>query len=81
MKEYRRCASANKVPLAFFFDGFNELCDCPEDCENYCEYDDYYECDSCYLDSDEECPYHINKDEALKKDFIDWLNMEVPEND
>lgn len=72
--------TCDKTPLyAFLCDKFSDLWDCPEDCENYCDYDSYYDSDICLLESGKKCPYNINRDEVLKREFIEWLNLEIPE--
>ena len=74
----------SKTPLyALLCDKFSDLCDCPEDCENYCDYDSdydsYYDSDICILEFGKKCPYNIDRNEVLKREFIEWLNMEIPE--
>lgn len=80
VKEYRRPGTPETTPLSFAFDPniIDEFSECPEECENY-EFDDYYEGMHCFLQDGEECPFHINKDDALKRSFIEWLNAEIKE--
>lgn len=72
--------SRNEGPLySFLCDEFSDLWDCPEDCENYCDYDSYYDSDICLLESGKKCPYNIDRNEVLKREFTEWLNVEIPE--
>ena len=78
VKEYRSGGSGG--PLYYFLrDELSDLWDCPRDCENYCKYDSNYDSDICLLESGKKCPYNIDKDEVLKREFTEWLNVEILE--
>lgn len=62
--------------LAFDYDYFNGINECPENCVHMDEGDDSF-APGCYLDRNETCPYGMNLVENSKKQFIEWLNTDI----
>ena len=60
-----------------YFDG---AYDCPEECEYLCQgysYEDAWMNGGCVLDEDEKCPYHVDRDDSICRQIIEWLNSEI----